>query len=141
METTGTLENKIVTTDLNLHYGTNHALKDINLDIYTNKITAFIGPSGCGKSTYLKTLNRMNDRSGFNMMPSIWQSAFTVPPKDTLVPNAMWTVPYTFSSSRMIPQRTAFSFVPIPSSPSVAFLSFASRTDSSSLLFPRIDRQ
>ena len=61
METTGTLENKIVTTDLNLHYGTNHALKDINLDIYTNKITAFIGPSGCGKSTYLKTLNRMND--------------------------------------------------------------------------------
>ena len=61
METTGTLENKIVTTDLNLHYGTNHALKDINLNIYTNKITAFIGPSGCGKSTYLKTLNRMND--------------------------------------------------------------------------------
>ena len=61
METTGTLENKIVTTHLNLHYGTNHALKDINLDIYTNKITAFIGPSGCGKSTYLKTLNRMND--------------------------------------------------------------------------------
>lgn len=52
---------KIVTKDLNLHYGSNHALKNINLDICANKITAFIGPSGCGKSTYLKTLNRMND--------------------------------------------------------------------------------
>lgn len=52
---------KISTKDLNLHYGANHALKNINLDIYENKITAFIGPSGCGKSTYLKTLNRMND--------------------------------------------------------------------------------
>ena len=52
---------KISTKDLNLHYGTNHALKNVSLDLYTNKITAFIGPSGCGKSTYLKTLNRMND--------------------------------------------------------------------------------
>ena len=46
---------------MNLYYGNNHALKNINLDIYENQITAFIGPSGCGKSTYLKTLNRMND--------------------------------------------------------------------------------
>lgn len=52
---------KITTSNLNLHYGTNHALQDVNLNLYTNKITAFIGPSGCGKSTYLKTLNRMND--------------------------------------------------------------------------------
>ncbi len=52
---------KISTNKLNLYYGTNHALKDVNLGLYTNKITAFIGPSGCGKSTYLKTLNRMND--------------------------------------------------------------------------------
>lgn len=52
---------KISTRDLNLYYGANHALKNINLDLYSNKITAFIGPSGCGKSTYLKTLNRMND--------------------------------------------------------------------------------
>ena len=47
--------------DLNLSYGTNHVLKDINLDIYKNKVTAFIGPSGCGKSTLLRCLNRMND--------------------------------------------------------------------------------
>lgn len=55
------METKISTSDLNLYYGNNHALKNINLDIYENQITAFIGPSGCGKSTYLKPLNRMND--------------------------------------------------------------------------------
>lgn len=47
--------------NMNLHYGTFHALKDINMDIPANEITAFIGPSGCGKSTFLKSLNRMND--------------------------------------------------------------------------------
>ena len=52
---------KISTSHLNLYYGTNHALKDVSMELYTNKITAFIGPSGCGKSTFLKTLNRMND--------------------------------------------------------------------------------
>lgn len=52
---------KISTRNLDLYYGTNHALKNINLDIKENAVTAFIGPSGCGKSTYLKTLNRMND--------------------------------------------------------------------------------
>ena len=48
-------------SNLNLHYGDFHALKDVNMKIEANKITAFIGPSGCGKSTFLKTLNRMND--------------------------------------------------------------------------------
>ena len=47
--------------DLNLWYGDNHALHDINISIPTKKITALIGPSGCGKSTFIKTLNRMND--------------------------------------------------------------------------------
>lgn len=47
------------TKDLNLWYGENHALKNINLDIAENEVTAIIGPSGCGKSTYIKTLNRM----------------------------------------------------------------------------------
>ncbi len=55
------MSTKIYTKNLNLYYGTNHALKDINIEIEEKKITAFIGPSGCGKSTYLKTLNRMND--------------------------------------------------------------------------------
>ena len=52
---------KIKAKNLNLYYGSNHALKDINMDISEKEITAFIGPSGCGKSTFLKTLNRMND--------------------------------------------------------------------------------
>lgn len=52
---------KIATDGLDLYYGTNHALKNVSMELYTNKITAFIGPSGCGKSTFLKTLNRMND--------------------------------------------------------------------------------
>ncbi|WP_341299695.1 phosphate ABC transporter ATP-binding protein PstB [Lysinibacillus sp. FSL H8-0500] len=47
------------TRNLNLWYGDHHGLKDINLSIYENEVTAIIGPSGCGKSTYLKTLNRM----------------------------------------------------------------------------------
>ncbi|MGX8178015.1 phosphate ABC transporter ATP-binding protein PstB [Exiguobacterium artemiae] len=45
--------------DLNLWYGDDHALKDVNLDIKQNEVTAIIGPSGCGKSTFIKTLNRM----------------------------------------------------------------------------------
>lgn len=49
---------------LNLHYGTFHALKNINMEITKGEVTAFIGPSGCGKSTFIKTLNRMNDLVG-----------------------------------------------------------------------------
>ena len=47
--------------DMDLYYGSFHALKRINLDMPKNEITAFIGPSGCGKSTFLRSLNRMND--------------------------------------------------------------------------------
>ena len=47
--------------NLNLWYGTHHALLDVNIQIPEHEITALIGPSGCGKSTFLKTLNRMND--------------------------------------------------------------------------------
>jgi phosphate transport system ATP-binding protein len=49
------------TKDLNLWYDDNHALKDINMNILNNKITAIIGPSGCGKSTLIRAFNRMND--------------------------------------------------------------------------------
>lgn len=53
--------NIIETKDLCLYYGDNQALKNINMTINKNEVTALIGPSGCGKSTYLRTLNRMND--------------------------------------------------------------------------------
>jgi phosphate transport system ATP-binding protein len=52
---------KLQTEHLNLYYDDFRALRDVNLDIAANRITALIGPSGCGKSTLLKTLNRMND--------------------------------------------------------------------------------
>ena len=52
---------KISIKNLDLYYGDFKALKNINLEIEENKITAFIGPSGCGKSTLLKSINRMND--------------------------------------------------------------------------------
>lgn len=54
-------QSKIKVEHLNLYYGDNHALKDVNMNIRSNAITAFIGPSGCGKSTFLKSINRMND--------------------------------------------------------------------------------
>ena len=55
------MSNIITVKDMSLWYGKTRALKDINMDIEKNSITALIGPSGCGKSTFLKTLNRMND--------------------------------------------------------------------------------
>lgn len=60
MKTEG-LHVKVKSQQLRLWYGEKQALNGIDLDIYENKITAFIGPSGCGKSTYLRCLNRMND--------------------------------------------------------------------------------
>lgn len=47
--------------DVNIHYGSFQAVKDVSLDIYKKHVTAFIGPSGCGKSTVLRSINRMND--------------------------------------------------------------------------------
>ncbi len=54
-------QSKIAVRDFNFYYGTFHALKNVNMDIPANKVTAFIGPSGCGKSTLLRTFNRMYD--------------------------------------------------------------------------------
>jgi phosphate transport system ATP-binding protein len=64
--TTGPKKPVYQTKQLNLWYGTNHALKNIDLDIMENEVTAIIGPSGCGKSTYIKTLNRM-----IELIPSV----------------------------------------------------------------------
>lgn len=60
------MSNIITVKDMCLWYGEHQALKDINIDIPSKSITAFIGPSGCGKSTFLKSLNRMND-----LIPSV----------------------------------------------------------------------
>ncbi|MEW9921888.1 phosphate ABC transporter ATP-binding protein PstB [Marimonas sp. MJW-29] len=52
---------KIAARGVQVYYGDNHAIKDVNVDIEDNTVTAFIGPSGCGKSTFLRCINRMND--------------------------------------------------------------------------------
>ena len=54
-------KNSLEARDMNLWYGENHALKNINISLPEKEITALIGPSGCGKSTFLRSLNRMND--------------------------------------------------------------------------------
>ncbi len=54
-------DTKITARDVNVHYGTTHAIKGVDVDIPDRTVTAFIGPSGCGKSTFLRCLNRMND--------------------------------------------------------------------------------
>lgn len=59
MSMVDTAPSKIQVRDLNFYYGKFHALKNINLDIAKNRVTAFIGPSGCGKSTLLRTFNKM----------------------------------------------------------------------------------
>jgi phosphate transport system ATP-binding protein len=55
---------KISVRNLNFYYGSVQALKNVNLEILANRVTALIGPSGCGKTTFLRCLNRMNDVSG-----------------------------------------------------------------------------
>ena len=55
------MSEKYEISNMDLYYGKHHALKDINIKIKENEVTALIGPSGCGKSTFIKSLNRMND--------------------------------------------------------------------------------
>jgi phosphate transport system ATP-binding protein len=57
----GLIMNTIVVEDLNVYFGDSHILKNINIEIPKNTVTALIGPSGCGKSTFIRTVNRMND--------------------------------------------------------------------------------
>jgi len=52
---------RVTARDVNVFYGDNHALKQVDIDIYKNEVVSFIGPSGCGKSTFLRCINRMND--------------------------------------------------------------------------------
>ena len=54
-------KDKVVVRNLNFYYGQTHALKGVNLNLFSGQVTAFIGPSGCGKSTLLRVLNRMYD--------------------------------------------------------------------------------
>ena len=55
------MNNKVTITNLNVHFGATHAVRDVGIDIPANSVTAIIGPSGCGKSTMLRAINRMHD--------------------------------------------------------------------------------
>ncbi|MGL4440006.1 MAG: ATP-binding cassette domain-containing protein, partial [Bosea sp. (in: a-proteobacteria)] len=61
LDTATSAGSKISASGVQVYYGTNHALKDVSVEILDKAVTAFIGPSGCGKSTFLRCLNRMND--------------------------------------------------------------------------------
>jgi phosphate transport system ATP-binding protein len=61
VETQNALKTRMEVKNLNFYYGSNQALKDINMPIYDRKVTALIGPSGCGKTTLLRCFNRMHD--------------------------------------------------------------------------------
>jgi phosphate transport system ATP-binding protein len=61
VETQNALKTRMEVRNLNFYYGSNQALKNINMPIYDRKVTALIGPSGCGKTTLLRCLNRMHD--------------------------------------------------------------------------------
>ena len=70
---------KLYSEDLNVYYGDNHVLKNINVSIASHAITAFIGPSGCGKSTFLRVFNRMNDLiDSFNMTGKVEIDGFNI---------------------------------------------------------------
>ncbi|MEP3048739.1 MAG: phosphate ABC transporter ATP-binding protein PstB [Roseibium sp.] len=60
-QASGMTESKISAQGVQVYYGDTHAIKDVDLEIQSRSVTAFIGPSGCGKSTFLRTINRMND--------------------------------------------------------------------------------
>src|SRR3546814_13849942 len=55
---------RVIARGVNVYYGDNHALKQVDIDIHKNEVVSFIGPSGCGKSTFLRCINRMNDEIG-----------------------------------------------------------------------------
>ncbi len=66
-----TLTTKIAVQHLDAYFGKTHALKDVSLDLFGNRVTAIIGPSGCGKSTFLRCLNRMHEVAGGTMKGSV----------------------------------------------------------------------
>ncbi|MEW6622481.1 MAG: phosphate ABC transporter ATP-binding protein PstB [Bacillota bacterium] len=92
-------------TDLNLWYGSNHALKNVQLTIAKNKITAIIGPSGCGKSTFLKVLNRMVDLiASVKMTGSVCFHGKDIYSKDTNVVTLRTSIGMVFQKPNPFPK-------------------------------------
>lgn len=96
---------KIVAKNVNVFYGTNHVIKDVQLSIHPNTVTAFIGPSGCGKSTFLRLLNRMNDYiDGFKMTGEILLDNRDIYDKDVRVEELRKNVGMVFQKPNPFPK-------------------------------------
>ena len=95
----------IVTSDINVHYGSNHVLKEINMIIPEKSVTAFIGPSGCGKSTFLRLFNRMNDYiEGFKMSGNILINEENIYSKQTKIEELRKKVGMVFQKPNPFPK-------------------------------------
>jgi len=95
---------KIKTENINLYYGTSHALGDVCADIYENTITAVIGPSGCGKSTFLRLFNRMNDLiPSVTIDGSVFLNGEDIYGKDTYVVDLRKKVGMVFQKPNIFP--------------------------------------
>ncbi len=96
----------ILVNNVNAYYGDNHVLKDINLGIKENSVTAFIGPSGCGKSTFLRMLNRMNDYiDGFRKEGEILIDGKEIYEEDVRVEELRQNVGNGLSEAKSIPKK------------------------------------
>ncbi|MEG2070761.1 MAG: phosphate ABC transporter ATP-binding protein PstB [Bacteroidales bacterium] len=96
---------KIKAENVNFYYGSFQALKDINIEIETNTVTAFIGPSGCGKSTFLRLLNRMNDLiEGIHLEGAIYIDGKNIYDKGTLVDELRQEVGMVFQKPNPFPK-------------------------------------
>lgn len=102
---------KLEAKNINAYYGDKHVLKDINLNITSNSVTAFIGPSGCGKSTFLRMFNRMNDYiEGFRKEGEILIDEIDIYEKHIQVENLRKDVGMVFQKPNPFP-KTIFENV------------------------------
>ncbi len=102
---------KLKAQNVHVYYGEKHILKDINLEISSNSVTAFIGPSGCGKSTFLRLFNRMNDYiEGFRKEGNILIDDIDIYGKETRVENLRKQVGMVFQKPNPFP-KTIFENV------------------------------
>ena len=96
---------KLKAQNVHVYYGEKHILKDINLEISSNSVTAFIGPSGCGKSTFLRLFNRMNDYiEGFRKEGNLLIDGIDIYGKETQVENLRKQVGMVFQKPNPFPK-------------------------------------
>jgi phosphate transport system ATP-binding protein len=100
-------ETKIKVKDLSLFYSEKQALSDITLEIFSQRVTAFIGPSGCGKSTFLRVINRMNDLiDNVKITGEVFIDGINIYEKNLDVVNLRKRIGMVFQKSNLFPKTT-----------------------------------